>query len=61
VTDNDDDNDDDDDGGGAGGGEGVSLNKLRTNLSALTFNEKRHMQQLIRIRISQRNNKPSVY
>ena len=56
---------DDDDGGGGGGGggggdRGVSLNKLRTNVSAFTFYEKSHMQPLIRIRISDRNNKPPL-
>jgi len=50
--------DDDDDGGGGGGG--ISLNKLRTNVTAFTFDEKSHTQPLIRIRISDRNNKPTL-
>jgi hypothetical protein len=61
--DDDDDDDDDDDGGGGGGDDddGVSLNKLRTNLSAFTFNDKSHMQPPIRIGISDRNyNHPST-
>jgi hypothetical protein len=51
----------DDDADDGDSDEGVSLNKLRTNLPAFTFTEESHTQPLIRIRISDRNNKPSLY